>query len=316
MGKLYLFGDSFTADIPTQEKSALKLTKTGNNPSTYKKEIFQHESAKDEGDVVKIGVVNDKGEIEFNSQLDTGKANEEFFKERIQKQLKTQTKDAEKQIKDKVNADSKAINKNQADSNKTDSTDSNNNQDRQGISRKNYGVLYYPAFIQRSEQDKLKITIMEFSSRFMGAKNPKSKLKSDRIPPPPKRVKGSRSRFYPRDVAAYNKKYSYKRSDKTQQIMNKFSTIRFNRYGKGQIMRQHMDHIHSLFDGNEKGIPVLSFILNLNDDYEGADLFFWENHVVPLGKGDIIMFPSLFLFPHGVTEAKKGKRYSAVSWAW
>ena len=116
--------------------------------------------------------------------------------------------------------------------------------------------------------------------------------------------------------AAYNHKYAYLRCERTTQIMNKFSSIRFNRYGSGQIMRQHHDHIHSLFDGNEKGIPVLSFILNLNDDYEGADLFFWENHVVPLGKGDIIMFPSLFLFPHGVTEAKKGKRYSAVSWAW
>ena len=116
--------------------------------------------------------------------------------------------------------------------------------------------------------------------------------------------------------AAYNQKYAYQRCERTHQIMNKFSTIRFNRYGSGQIMRQHHDHIHSLFDGNEKGIPVLSFILNLNDDYEGADLFFWENHVVPLGKGDIIMFPSLFLFPHGVTEAKSGKRYSAVSWAW
>ena len=116
--------------------------------------------------------------------------------------------------------------------------------------------------------------------------------------------------------SAYNQKYAYLRCERTQQIMNKFSTIRFNRYGGGQIMRQHHDHIHSLFDGNEKGIPVLSFILNLNDDYEGADLFFWENHVVPLGKGDIIMFPSLFLFPHGVTEAKSGKRYSAVSWAW
>ena len=116
--------------------------------------------------------------------------------------------------------------------------------------------------------------------------------------------------------SADNQKYAYLRCERTQPIMNKFSTIRFNRYGSGQIMRQHHDHIHSLFDGNEKGIPVLSFILNLNDDYEGADLFFWENHVVPLGKGDIIMFPSLFLFPHGVTEAKKGKRYSAVSWAW
>ena len=77
-GNLFVQETSFTT---------LKLTKTGNNPSTYKKEIFQHESAKDEGDVVKIGVVNDKGEIEFNSDLDTGGANEEFFKERIQKQI-------------------------------------------------------------------------------------------------------------------------------------------------------------------------------------------------------------------------------------
>jgi len=116
--------------------------------------------------------------------------------------------------------------------------------------------------------------------------------------------------------SAYNQKYAYLKCDRTLQIMNKFSTIRFNRYKPGQIMRQHHDHIHSLFDGNEKGIPVLSFVLNLNDNYEGAELFFWENHIVPLGKGDIIMWPSLFLFPHGVTEAKSGQRYSAVSWAW
>ena len=103
-------------NLLVQETSftTLRLTKTTNNPPTYRKEIFQHESAKDQGNVVQIGVVNDKGEIEFNSQLDTGKANEEFFKERIQKQLKTQTKDAEGQIKDKINADSKAINKNEA----------------------------------------------------------------------------------------------------------------------------------------------------------------------------------------------------------
>ncbi len=116
--------------------------------------------------------------------------------------------------------------------------------------------------------------------------------------------------------SAYNQKFAWQKSERTRQIMNKFTGIRFNRYSGGQIMRQHHDHIHSIFDGKDKGIPLLSFILNLNDDYEGADLFFWEDHIVKLGKGDIVMFPSLFLFPHGVTEATKGKRYSAVSWAW
>ena len=117
----------------------------------------------------------------------------------------------------------------------------------------------------------------------------------------------------------YNQNYSYSFPDqpeRTGQIMYQFSPIRFNRYKPGQIMRQHHDHIHSIFDGELKGVPVLSFILNFNDDYEGADLFFWEDTVVKLGKGDICMFPSNFLFPHGVTEVTKGKRYSGVCWGW
>ena len=117
----------------------------------------------------------------------------------------------------------------------------------------------------------------------------------------------------------YNKKYAYQHPscvENTGQIMTQFCPIRFNRYAPGQIMRQHHDHIHSIFDGKVKGVPVLSFIMNFNDDYEGADLFFWEDTIVKLGKGDIIMFPSNWLFPHGVTEATKGKRYSAVTWGW
>ena len=115
--------------------------------------------------------------------------------------------------------------------------------------------------------------------------------------------------------AAYNARYSFQ-TERTQQMMNKFSSIRFNRYTPGQIMRQHHDHIHSLFDGNEKGIPVLSFILNLNDDYEGAELFFWDDYAIDFGVGDICMWPSPFLWPHGVTEAISGTRYSAVTWGW
>ena len=117
----------------------------------------------------------------------------------------------------------------------------------------------------------------------------------------------------------YHKNYSYSyadQPDRTGQMMSQFSPLRFNRYAPGQIMRQHHDHIHSLFDGKLKGVPVLTFILNFNDNYEGADLFFWEDTIFKLGKGDIIMFPSNWLFPHGVNEATKGKRYSGSIWAW
>ena len=117
----------------------------------------------------------------------------------------------------------------------------------------------------------------------------------------------------------YNGIYAYQHPscvERTGQLMYTFCPLRFNRYESGQIMRQHHDHINSIFDGKIKGTPVLSFILNFNDDYEGADLYFWEDTVVKLGKGDICMFPSNWLFPHGVTEATKGKRYSGVCWGW
>ena len=159
----------------TKETSftTLRLTKTSNNPPTYRKELFQHESAKDEGNVVQIGIINDKGEVEFNSQLDVGGADEEVFKQKITKQIKTQTKDAEKKIKDKVNEDKNNLNKNQADD--TDSGDSIDSPNpgpppNKGIARDNYGSMFYPSFIEKSNQDKLKITILEFSSRFKDGK--------------------------------------------------------------------------------------------------------------------------------------------------
>ena len=113
----------------------------------------------------------------------------------------------------------------------------------------------------------------------------------------------------------YSEKYKFN-SSKTVNIAYQFSTIRFNRYRNGQIMRQHHDHIHSLFNGTQKGIPVLSVILNFNNDYKGGQLYFWHDYELELGKGDIIMFPSLFMYPHGVKEPTEGERFSGVCWAW
>lgn len=116
---------------------------------------------------------------------------------------------------------------------------------------------------------------------------------------------------------AYARKYAYQDSDKTRQIMTRFSQVRFNRYGPGQVMRKHHDHIHSIFDGHEKGIPVLSFVGNLNEDYAGGELaFFNGEHAVALKTGDICMFPSCFLYPHEVREVREGQRYSFAAWGW
>jgi len=75
----------------------------------------------------------------------------------------------------------------------------------------------------------------------------------------------------------------------------------------------HVDHFSE--------IPrTMSCILLLNNDYEGGNLCFrnpdgsgeWEVEVKP---NRMIIWPSIFLFPHTVKPVTKGKRYSVVAWA-
>lgn len=107
-----------------------------------------------------------------------------------------------------------------------------------------------------------------------------------------------------------------------KQKFNIFSPIKFysdigvNRYHTGSRMKSHCDHIHSLFDGNAKGIPILSLVGLLNDDFVGGEFVFWKNYKINLEKGDVLIFPSLFLYSHGVQEVLQGTRYSFVCWSW
>lgn len=112
----------------------------------------------------------------------------------------------------------------------------------------------------------------------------------------------------------YQKIVSWEGEKTTGQWLTKFSPIRFNKYEVGTMMRRHYDHIHSIFDGKMKGIPIVSIVANLNEDYKGSE-FHCRGKEIRLKTGDILMFPSNFMYPHEVTECTKGTRYSFVSWA-
>lgn len=97
---------------------------------------------------------------------------------------------------------------------------------------------------------------------------------------------------------------------------NGYNNIRFNKYEKNTNMKLHCDHIHSLFDGERKGVPVLSIVGQLNDDYEGGEFIMWDDTVIPMTAGSILIFPANFMFPHRVNPVTSGVRYSYVSWSW
>ena len=95
-----------------------------------------------------------------------------------------------------------------------------------------------------------------------------------------------------------------------------FSQIRFNRYKKDQIMSKHQDHIQSIFTGEKRGIPILSVVAVLNDNYQGGEFIMFDDYEIKFKAGDLIIFPSVFLYPHLVKPVKKGTRYSFVSWCY
>lgn len=95
-----------------------------------------------------------------------------------------------------------------------------------------------------------------------------------------------------------------------------FEKIRYNKYETGTEMRIHCDHIHTLFDGSRKGVPILTILGCLNEDYEGGDLILFKDTKIDFKTGDLLIFPSNFLYPHEVTKVTKGTRYSFVSWTW
>jgi len=95
-----------------------------------------------------------------------------------------------------------------------------------------------------------------------------------------------------------------------------FTEVRFNRYKETRIMAEHCDHIHSIFDGERKGIPIMTALGLLNDDFQGGEFVMFGDTVTPFKAGEIKIFPSCFLYPHRIDPVTSGTRYSFVSWAW
>jgi hypothetical protein len=92
-----------------------------------------------------------------------------------------------------------------------------------------------------------------------------------------------------------------------------YTGVRFNKYDINTKMKLHCDHIQL---PDNKGIPSISVLGLLNDEYEGGEFIICGNHKIELPTGSVVVFPSNFMFPHEVKPVKSGIRYSYISWAW
>ena len=99
-----------------------------------------------------------------------------------------------------------------------------------------------------------------------------------------------------------------------------FSPIKHNRYLPGQEMKRHWDNVNSIFPGSHQGaitgIPFLTVIGFLTDDYTGGEMFLCEDYKINAKKGSILVHPSSFMFPHQILPIAEGIRHSYVSWVY
>ena len=104
----------------------------------------------------------------------------------------------------------------------------------------------------------------------------------------------------------------YMKKFKFLTVENANLTTQLLRYPVGNYYKTHTDF-------HKEQPRVMSFILNLNSDYIGGQLYFTDQNeklstFFALGTGDIVCFPSNYLYPHGIMPITKGTRYSIVAW--
>lgn len=79
-------------------------------------------------------------------------------------------------------------------------------------------------------------------------------------------------------------------------------------YSEGNFYAQHTDS----YKLHPRSVSC-SFILN--DNFEGGEFAFFDREFIyKIDKGDAIMFPSNFMYPHEVMPVTKGTRYSIITW--
>ena len=89
-------------------------------------------------------------------------------------------------------------------------------------------------------------------------------------------------------------------------IYDKYSGYWLCKYPEGGYLTKHVD-----LDG-DAGSTTVSF--NINDDYEGGELCFWDKHIVEKHANCMHVSPSNHLFMHEVKPITKGTRYSVIVW--
>jgi hypothetical protein len=86
-----------------------------------------------------------------------------------------------------------------------------------------------------------------------------------------------------------------------------WEAFNYIKYEPGQHFMEHHDHGFSYN-------CTLSLVAYINDNFEGGELFFRLQGITYIPKaGDVVLFPSNFMYPHQAKVVHSGTKYSLVT---
>lgn len=89
--------------------------------------------------------------------------------------------------------------------------------------------------------------------------------------------------------------------------MEYMEAINFVKYGVGEHFAPHNDHGFTY-------VCTVSTVTYFNDDYDGGELEFTKLGIkIKPESGDIVVFPSSFIYTHSSLPVKSGFKYAAVT---
>ena len=175
---------------PVFRTKLIENGKTEDGKQLYKTELIKYNSKKDAssftgGTVIATGSTK-PGEKNFEFNDNAGEIDKKFKKEifavqksQVKEIIRNEKTGNDSRGRDKgnqqLNKDLQTLGANKPQENPVESVNTpipskTSIENRQGIGRKNYGNLFYPTFIQNSQQDKLKITVLKAATRFLETK--------------------------------------------------------------------------------------------------------------------------------------------------
>lgn len=96
--------------------------------------------------------------------------------------------------------------------------------------------------------------------------------------------------------------------------VNKINQIDLLKYDSNAFDVGYKFHVDQGTNASDRTVSVS---ICLNNKFEGGEFVFSVNGkevVYPQNIGDLLLFPSNFMFPHQVNKVTKGTRYALISW--